>query len=115
MERPQRLATIHVRDVFIMSLDCKRLDTDAVPFVLAFVEECIEAGARTLVLEFGPRTAVDFIGARFLKTLSEHFGGPERLRVCGMSPRARAFLRSTRVLEHVGLYESWSEAIERAA
>jgi anti-anti-sigma regulatory factor len=109
------LATIRIHDTFVLSLSCRRLDVEAGRVVLDLVKSAIAQGARTVVLDFGPFTSVDFGGARALEQAAEKLGNHRGLAVAGLSSRARALLRSLRLVDRLRLVEWWADAVEPGA
>ena len=110
-----QLATIRINDTEILSLKCPRLDATTGAALLELVSCSVERGARTVVLDLGYGTVVDFAGASALQAASAMVGGAGGLVIAGLGGRARSLLRSTRVAEHVRLVEWWTDAVEPVA
>lgn len=107
-----QLATIRISDTEILSLSCPRIDAHNGLVLLELVAASVKHGARSVVLDLGPRTIIDFSGARAVEAASRFTGEKGTLFLAGLNSRARALLRATRVVEHVKLIEWWSDAIE---
>lgn len=109
------LATIRIHDTHVLSLACRRLDQEAGAHVVDLVKSSVAQGARTVVLDFGPFTAVDFGGARALELAAEKLGRHRGLVAAGLNARARALLRSLRLVDRVRLVEWWADAVEHGS
>jgi len=110
-----QLAAIRINDTEILSLDYPRIDARSGLVLLELVAAAVGHGARDVVLDLGPRTTIDFSGARALEAATRFTAERGTLFLAGLNGRARALLRATRVDEHVQIVESWSDAIEGMA
>lgn len=110
-ESTMHLATIRIHDTFVLSFSCRRLDEETGAEMLTIVKSCVSQGARTVVLDFGPFTSVDFGGARALEEAAEKVGSHRGLVAAGLNARARALLRSLRLVDRVRLVEWWADAV----
>jgi anti-anti-sigma regulatory factor len=109
------VATIRFHETVVISLLGARIDAEAGGRVLSLVETCMADGAKNVVLDLGPRTVIDFAGAAALGRASATLGGHGRLRLAGLSSRARARLRSLRLTEDIVLVEWWAHAVDPEA
>ena len=107
-----QLATIRINDTEVLSVRCPRIDAKSGPRLLRLVSSSVEGGARSVVLDLGPSTVVDFAGARALQAAGEKLGPAGRLYLAGLNGRARAMLRSLNVDRHVHMVEWWTDAVE---
>lgn len=107
-----QLATIRINDTHILSLRCPKVDASSGARLLGLVTSSVEGGARSVVLDLGPTTVVDFAGARALQAAGEKLGPAGRLYLAGLNGRARALLRSVNVDRHVRMVEWWTDAVE---
>lgn len=106
------LATIKIHDTVVLSLQYARIDADVGAAIVELIGVSVQRGARRVVLDLGPHTVIDFAGARAIEAASDRLERGESLILVGLNGRARALLRSVRVLEKVRLVEWWTDAVE---
>ncbi|MBS2012053.1 MAG: hypothetical protein JST00_04150 [Deltaproteobacteria bacterium] len=75
------------------------------------MKSSVAQGAKTVVLDLGPFTTMDFDGARALEVASGLLGG-RGLVAAGLSSRARTLLRSLRLVDRIRLVEWWADAVQ---
>lgn len=73
------------------------------------------AGARSVVLDLGPRTAIDAAGAVAIGKASVLLDPSTPLVLVGLDVRARGVLHAAQVLERVSLVEWWTDAVRPRA
>ena len=106
-----QLATIRIRDIEVLSLACPRLDAHSGATLLELVAAAVRRGARQVVLDFGPGTALDFAGTRALEAAAMKLG-EGGLCVVGLNARARAMLDAVGVAPQLRLLEWWTDAVD---
>ena len=104
------LATIRVHDTEVLAFAYPHLDERSGAVLVRLVSLAVERGTRHVVLDLGPDTTVDFMGAQAIRTAAEQLASGGRLTVAGLNGRARAMLRSLRVTEQIHMVQWWADA-----